>query len=32
LKSKGVKTFYTRNTRDFQAFGLFEVVDPVPEN
>ena len=31
LQSKGVKTFYTRNTRDFQAFGLFEVVDPVPE-
>lgn len=31
LKSKGVKTFYTRNTRDFLSFGLFDVVEPVPE-
>jgi predicted nucleic acid-binding protein len=29
LHGKGVKTFYTRNTRDFRDFGLFDVVDPV---
>ncbi len=29
LQAKGVKTFHTRNTRDFRDFGLFEVVDPV---
>ena len=29
LQARGVKTFYTRNTRDFRDFGWFEVVDPV---
>jgi toxin-antitoxin system PIN domain toxin len=29
LKNHGVKTFFTRNTRDFAAFGWFDVVDPV---
>ncbi|MFM7180962.1 MAG: type II toxin-antitoxin system VapC family toxin [Verrucomicrobiales bacterium] len=32
LQSKGVKTFYTRNTRDYQAFEMFDVVDPVAED
>lgn len=29
LHAKGVKVFYTRNTRDFRDFGIFDVVDPV---
>jgi len=29
LHANGVTRFYTRNTKDFQAFGLFEVVDPI---
>ncbi len=29
LKANGVKKFYTRNVRDFEMFGWFEVVDPV---
>lgn len=28
LHARGVKTFYTRNVKDFREFGLFEVVDP----
>ena len=28
LETAGVDTFYTRNVRDFQAFNLFEVIDP----
>jgi len=28
LHARGVKTFYTRNTKDFRLFGLFDVVDP----
>lgn len=28
LHGRGVTTFYTRNSRDFGAFGLFEVIDP----
>lgn len=28
LADAGVTTFYTRNARDFAAFGLFEVIDP----
>lgn len=32
LHSKGVKTFYTRNTRDFRGFGIFDVIDPVAES
>ena len=33
LKAAGVKRFYTRNVKDFEAFGCFEAVDPpdVPE-
>ena len=29
LKNHGVKRFYTRNTKDFNGFGFFEVVDPL---
>ena len=29
LHAAGVTRFYTRNTKDFQAFGLFEVIDPI---
>jgi uncharacterized protein len=29
LRGHGVDTFYTRNVRDFERFGWFEVVDPV---
>lgn len=28
LHAHGVKTFYTRNLKDFQVFGLFDVIDP----
>lgn len=31
LKAGGVKRFYTRNTKDFEGFGFFEVVDPLVE-
>ena len=29
LKTYGVTTLYTRNTRDFVDFGFFELIDPV---
>jgi predicted nucleic acid-binding protein len=29
LRSQGVNTFYTRNTKDFERFGWFKLVDPV---
>lgn len=29
LYNHGVKTFYTRNVKDFISLGLFEVVDPL---
>jgi predicted nucleic acid-binding protein len=29
LKNHGVKTFFTRNAKDFSAFGWFAVVDPL---
>lgn len=29
LKAHGVSCFYTRNVKDFAAFDLFEVVDPL---
>jgi hypothetical protein len=29
LKNHGVKTFFTRNARNFSAFGWFSVVDPL---
>ncbi|OHD80986.1 MAG: hypothetical protein A3J97_07360 [Spirochaetes bacterium RIFOXYC1_FULL_54_7] len=29
LKNNGVKEFHTRNTKDFEAFGFFTLVDPV---
>jgi len=29
LKAHGVKTFYTRNRKDFAAFGYFDVIDPL---
>ncbi len=29
LKKQGVKRFFTRNVKDFDSFGFFEVVDPV---
>jgi len=28
LRAAGVKRFYTRNARDFSAFGFFDVVNP----
>jgi len=28
LHARGVKTFYTRNIKDFRLFGLFDVIDP----
>jgi uncharacterized protein len=28
LKNSGVRQFYTRNTKDFEAFDFFAVVDP----
>ena len=30
LKAHGVEKFYTRNTRDFEYMGFFEVINPVP--
>jgi hypothetical protein len=32
LHAMGVKTFYTRNLKDFRSFGLFDVIDPTMEN
>ena len=29
LSLNGVRTFYTRNTKDFSSFGLFNVVNPL---
>ncbi len=29
LASHGVDTFYTRNTKDFEAFGLFSLKNPI---
>jgi toxin-antitoxin system PIN domain toxin len=29
LRSHGVETFYTRNTKDFERFGWFKLIDPV---
>jgi len=29
LRAHGVERFFTRNLEDFEAFGLFEVVDPI---
>ena len=29
LKAHGVRTLYTRNSRDFRTMGLFEVSDPI---
>lgn len=29
LKINGVKTFYTRNKKDFESLDLFEVVNPI---
>jgi len=29
LKSHGVKEFYTRNTRDFESLGFFDVCNPL---
>ena len=29
LHANGVTRFYTRNTKDFEAFGLFEIEDPL---
>ncbi len=28
LKENGVKEFHTRNVKDFEEFGFFEVIDP----
>ena len=29
LKANAVERFYTRNVRDFEPFGFFEVIDPI---
>ncbi len=29
LRANGVESFYTRNVRDFEPFGFFEVIDPI---
>lgn len=29
LRAQGVTRFYTRNTKDFEGFGFFEVVNPM---
>ena len=31
VHARGVKTFYTRNVKDFREFGLFEVIDPTAD-
>lgn len=28
LRAAGVRRFYTRNVKDFQPFGFFEVLNP----
>ena len=30
LRANGVTTFFTRNDRDFNRFGFFEVINPDP--
>lgn len=32
LRANGVRTFYTRNARDFRDLAFFEVIDPVPSS